>query len=161
MTNAALAIILDPSKTKVLLVQRRDVPVWVLPGGGIDPGESPEAAAVREVLEETGLHVKVRRKVAEYTPINRLSLFTHTFECEILDGTLNAGLDCRQAQFFLLNELPETLFFLHKDWIEDALLNQSTVIKKPLIKITYLELLKYFCRRPWQVLRFLYTRLFS
>lgn len=31
---------------------------WVLPGGGIDPGESPEQAAVREVFEETGAHIE-------------------------------------------------------------------------------------------------------
>ena len=30
---------------------------WTLPGGGIDPGEHPADAAVREVLEETGYHV--------------------------------------------------------------------------------------------------------
>ncbi len=39
---------------RVLLV--RDVgPVFAMPGGGIEPGESPEAAAVRELREETGL----------------------------------------------------------------------------------------------------------
>lgn len=32
---------------------------WTLPGGGIKFGEDPEAAVVREVFEETGLHVKV------------------------------------------------------------------------------------------------------
>ncbi|MFI5385873.1 MAG: NUDIX hydrolase [Fimbriimonadales bacterium] len=30
---------------------------WTLPGGGIDFGEHPEKAAVREILEETGFHV--------------------------------------------------------------------------------------------------------
>jgi len=30
---------------------------WTLPGGGIEPGEHPEAAAVREVAEETGYDV--------------------------------------------------------------------------------------------------------
>ena len=29
--------------------------LWVLPGGGIDPGEDPETAALRELWEETGL----------------------------------------------------------------------------------------------------------
>jgi 8-oxo-dGTP pyrophosphatase MutT (NUDIX family) len=32
-------------------------PRWIFPGGGIEPGESPRAAAVRELLEETGLVV--------------------------------------------------------------------------------------------------------
>ncbi len=31
---------------------------WTLPGGGIDHGEDPRAAMVREVYEETGLHVR-------------------------------------------------------------------------------------------------------
>lgn len=39
---------------KLLLVKRRDVPVWVFPGGGIEKGETPERAVVREVFEESG-----------------------------------------------------------------------------------------------------------
>ena len=34
---------------------------WTLPGGGIDFGEDPEDAVVREFIEETGLTVKVRK----------------------------------------------------------------------------------------------------
>lgn len=32
---------------------------WTMPGGGIDPGEHPADAAVREVHEETGFHVEL------------------------------------------------------------------------------------------------------
>ena len=38
---------------------------YVFPGGGVDEGETPEQAAVRETEEETGLRVTVQRKLAE------------------------------------------------------------------------------------------------
>ena len=46
----------------VLLVRRARPPAigsWTLPGGKVEDGETPEQAIVREVLEETGLHVEV------------------------------------------------------------------------------------------------------
>jgi 8-oxo-dGTP pyrophosphatase MutT (NUDIX family) len=39
--------------------RRRSVQGWTLPGGGLDFGEHPADAAIREVFEETGLHVKL------------------------------------------------------------------------------------------------------
>lgn len=47
----------------VLLVQRGKAPsagLWSLPGGHIEPGETAVAAAVREVMEETGVAVEVK-----------------------------------------------------------------------------------------------------
>lgn len=49
---------------KVLLSHWRPdmgTPGWTLPGGGLEAGEDPAAAAVREVLEETGFHVSLDR----------------------------------------------------------------------------------------------------
>jgi ADP-ribose pyrophosphatase YjhB (NUDIX family) len=60
---AASAVILDPHR-RVLLVRRAQDPQrgrWSVPGGRVEPGETPEQAAAREVLEETGLTVEVGR----------------------------------------------------------------------------------------------------
>jgi 8-oxo-dGTP diphosphatase len=47
------------SRLGVLAGRRSDGnPPWAFPAGKIEPGESPEAAAVRETLEETGLRVR-------------------------------------------------------------------------------------------------------
>lgn len=39
--------------------------LWEFPGGKIQPGETPEAAAVRECLEETGLTVEPQHRYPE------------------------------------------------------------------------------------------------
>ena len=50
----------------LLTHQARPVPEVQLPGGGIDPGESPLAALHREVLEETGWRIAAPRRLGAY-----------------------------------------------------------------------------------------------
>ncbi len=52
---------------QVLMVQQvyRGQTLWTFPGGAIEPGETPEAAAVREAFEETGLHVELLRPLCQ------------------------------------------------------------------------------------------------
>ena len=55
-------IILDENKNMLLVRQRHgDKDIWMVPGGGIEENESAAQAAVREVLEETGLDIEVDR----------------------------------------------------------------------------------------------------
>ena len=55
MTLGARVMVVDGDK--VLLIRHTYVPGWQFPGGGVGPGETIDAAAQREVLEETGYRI--------------------------------------------------------------------------------------------------------
>ena len=52
---------------KVALIERHraGLDYFVFPGGGVDEGETPEQAAIREAMEELGVEVAIQQKVAE------------------------------------------------------------------------------------------------
>ena len=59
---------------QVVLIRRRYEPrkgQWTLPGGGVEVGESHEAAVAREMLEETGLQVEVGPVIEVFDRITR------------------------------------------------------------------------------------------
>jgi len=60
------AIVTD-GEGRIVLVKRKDNDLWALPGGAMELGESIEQAAVREVLEETGLDVEIDYLVGVYS----------------------------------------------------------------------------------------------
>lgn len=64
-------------------VQRGDI-VWNFPGGGVEQGESPEEACIREVKEETGFDARIIQLLD-------CSKDKYTFDAEIVGGEL--GLD--------------------------------------------------------------------
>lgn len=59
---------------RILLVKRATKPFkgyWTLPGGIMDSGETIEQTAVREVMEETGAKVKIRKMIGVYSGTKR------------------------------------------------------------------------------------------
>ena len=66
---SAGGVVLD-DRGQVLLIRARDLrnrPVWTLPKGTLDPGETTEQAALREVCEETGYRCEVVRELEAVT----------------------------------------------------------------------------------------------
>lgn len=158
---AAIGIVLNAEQTQILLVKRRDVPVWVLPGGGVEINEKPEEALIREILEETGYQVRILRKCAEYSPVNRLAAFTSVFICNIESGQMHLSDETAEVAFYPIEKLPASFFPPHAYWLSEVLSHQSTLIQRPLTEISYYALLKYLICHPWQVLRFAWTRFFK
>jgi ADP-ribose pyrophosphatase YjhB (NUDIX family) len=89
---------------RLLLVRRAHEPsrgLWSLPGGRVEPGETAEAAAVREVREETGLDVEVGALVctADLGPY-----VVDDFAATVVGGTLRAGDDASDVRWCTLDE---------------------------------------------------------
>ncbi|HET7579448.1 MAG TPA: NUDIX domain-containing protein [Bacillales bacterium] len=60
MRNRGAAIILDSGKIALIKRVREGQTYYVFPGGGIEDGETPGQAAIREVFEELGVTVKLK-----------------------------------------------------------------------------------------------------
>jgi 8-oxo-dGTP pyrophosphatase MutT (NUDIX family) len=90
--KAAGAIVHDPARGVLLLWRHRfitDTWGYEIPAGGMNPGESPEAAAARETLEETGWQPGPLRPLVHFNPTNGISdQVFHTF---IADGARHIG----------------------------------------------------------------------
>lgn len=123
---------------KVLLTRRLDNGQWCLPSGGMDPGESPAETCIREVFEETGLHVRVKRLVGVYSDPNQLVIYADGtkvqivamhFEVEITGGTVGLSNETSDFGYFSLDEM-DGLEMLghHKQRAEDTLKRQVEAV---------------------------------
>jgi ADP-ribose pyrophosphatase YjhB (NUDIX family) len=123
------AVIFD-RKGRLLLQQRSDGGQWGLPGGSVEIGESVTEAAAREVLEETGLTVRVRRligvysdptlQVVRYPDGNVWHYVSVCFECTVKGGELTTCDETLALEYFPLRRLPATLLPNHRIRIRDA-----------------------------------------
>lgn len=100
---------------KVLLVKRKFDPhkgEWCLPSGFAEIGESIQAAALRELEEETGIQGKIIGFVNVNSTYNNDygDLIFVTFESEWINGDLQAGDDAEEIEFFPLEDLPHLAF---------------------------------------------------
>ena len=82
---------------EILFQRRSDDGEWSLPAGLLDPGETPAAACIREVREETGLQVEIVGIVGVYGGQDFRHRYPHgdlleivviVFECRAVGGAL-------------------------------------------------------------------------
>lgn len=111
----AVAGLIRDEDGRILLVQLHDES-WSLPAGAIEPGESPSDAIVREVFEETGLHVRPLRIAAvlggsscrvRYPNGDQVEYVVTVFDCEVTGGKANdTSEETRALAYFRREDMP-------------------------------------------------------
>jgi 8-oxo-dGTP diphosphatase len=124
-TPKLMVDVVIPAEEGVVLIRRGSEPFegqWALPGGFVELGETVEAAAVREVAEETGLAVELARLVGVYSAPDRDPRghnVSVAFLARVLSGELSASTDA--AEVSVLDPRAVDLAFDHRRIIDDAL----------------------------------------
>ena len=96
---------------QILLVQERSDERWCMPGGWADVGDLPSAAIAREVWEESGFEVVVRKVVGvydanRYPPLEFNHAYKIVFLCEIVGGKARGSDETLAVDFFNFDNWP-------------------------------------------------------
>ncbi len=98
---------------KVLLVKEKADGGWTFPGGWADPNETPSESVEREVFEESGFVVKVKKVLAVYdranqghTPPFPYHVYKIFFHCELVGGEKSNSIETDGVDFFSMGNIP-------------------------------------------------------
>ena len=119
---------LDEGDLKILLIQREYEPfrgAWAIPGGFVDPEESLEHAALRELKEETGVKDVFLEQLYTFgdmhrDPRRRIVTVAYYALVNLRDHAIKAATDARSAAWFSVDDLPK-LAFDHARIVDTAL----------------------------------------
>lgn len=112
--NVAVMVLIVEDE-KVLLVKRANEPkkgMWVCPAGFMEWDEDPQAAAIREVQEETGLTVQITRLLEVFhTPDDGgLADIVIAYAASVTSGTPVAADDAEALGWFDRSDIPPLAF---------------------------------------------------
>lgn len=116
----------DGQRLQVLLIERGIEPYkgrWAFPGGFLNPDETAEQGALRELQEETGLTGAYIEQFHTYTDPNRdprERVITIAYYALVRIQEVKGGDDAAKAQWFALDEVPQ-LAFDHDRILRDAM----------------------------------------
>jgi ADP-ribose pyrophosphatase YjhB (NUDIX family) len=101
---------------RILLVREiEDSERWTIPGGWADVNQSPSESVIREVREESGLDVRVRKLAALYDrtrqghPPHPFYVYRLFFICDVVGGAPKSGVETSEVAFFGEDEIPKDL----------------------------------------------------
>jgi 8-oxo-dGTP pyrophosphatase MutT (NUDIX family) len=128
MTTEGSSVVVLNDDGEVLLELRSDARIWALPAGRVEPGETYEQAAIREVREETGYEIELQRLVGNYW---RPQFPNGGNKMRVYVGRVIGGdpsehdSESLAVRWFSLDALPKSLFKFSREHIVDACANSE------------------------------------
>jgi len=121
----AVCAVVPDRHGQLLLVQRKVAPKkgeWCLPGGFMELGETPEAAALRELSEETGLAGAVEGLIGLKAAPNRIyhTVLVMGYRVTPLSEQIHAGDDAMAVCWFPYRKLPPIAFGSHRAFVKNV-----------------------------------------
>jgi len=108
--RAAVAAMIFDAQGRILLFKHTYRKFkWGIPAGGLEYGEQPEKAIVREFYEETGMQIKVNKLLLAESSLedHNISLI---YLCTIVSGSFKESPEISEMKYFDVNDLPQMLF---------------------------------------------------
>lgn len=150
-----VAVIDEEGRLLMVCQQHGEREIWMLPGGGIERGETALEAAEREVFEETGLRVTVGDliwHVEEVSP-KRGQRFVNYFLAKIIGGNMELGTDPElyeegqvliQVRFMNQKEI-DSIEYLHPPFLKKEIWDviENWQKGRPQVHAVYRKRMKY------------------
>ena len=119
MWTGGVRVIIENDEQKILMVKQEhpERTVWMVPGGGIEEGETAAEAVVREMKEETGLDVTVGPMIFHIEEVSekRGQRFVNFFMATVAGGDMHLGMD---PEFDAEHQVLKELKFLSREEIQ-------------------------------------------
>jgi 8-oxo-dGTP pyrophosphatase MutT (NUDIX family) len=114
--SPTVGAVIHDHQGRLLLQEKSSGEAWSLPAGGIELGESPQEAIVREVMEETGYAIRIDGilgvfggRAFRYTYPNgdQVEYVATLFQCRIIGGSgIPRDAETKSTQYFARHEMP-------------------------------------------------------
>lgn len=131
---------------KIALIHRPHYDDWSLPKGKVDPGESLAVTAHREILEETGLGVRLGSLLGKVTyPVRSRTKVVYYWNAEVLGGEFKKNSEVDELRWVTLDEARELLSYK----LDRKVLDKAAKRQPSTTRIIYVRHARAHNRRNW------------